>query len=153
MVGVFDHARGAGMVVWLRQNGTEVNLMRIDRLDHLVLTVTDIDASVAFYTRVLGMQAVTYSGDCTALRYSHGKINLHQAGQELEPKAHHPTPGSADLCFITAQPIGSVVADLERAGVDIEDGPITRNGATGPILSIYLRDPDQNLIEISNYIS
>jgi catechol 2,3-dioxygenase-like lactoylglutathione lyase family enzyme len=89
--------------------------MRIDRLDHLVLTVTDIDASVAFYTRVLGMQAVTYSGDCTALRYSHGKINLHQAGQELEPKAHHPTPGSADPCFITAQPTANGTARSRRA--------------------------------------
>jgi catechol 2,3-dioxygenase-like lactoylglutathione lyase family enzyme len=127
--------------------------MRIDRLDHLVLTVADIDVSIAFYTRVLGMEAVTYSGDRTALRYNQSKINLHQAGKELEPKAHYPTPGSADLCFITAQPIGSVIVDLERAGVDIVEGPVTRNGATGPILSIYLRDPDQNLIEISNYVT
>lgn len=125
--------------------------MRIDRLDHLVLTVADIDATVDFYTRVLGMEAVTFGAGRTALAFGQSKINLHQAGHEFEPKAHRPTPGSADLCLITTDSLDRVVEELVRHDVPIEEGPVERTGATGPILSVYFRDPDRNLIEISTY--
>jgi len=126
--------------------------MRIDRLDHLVLTVADIRATVDFYTRVLGMQEVVFRGDRRALAFGHSKINLHQRGKEFEPKAAHPTPGSADLCLISANPLDEVTAALSDHGVSIEEGPIERTGAIGPILSIYVRDPDANLVEISTYL-
>jgi catechol 2,3-dioxygenase-like lactoylglutathione lyase family enzyme len=122
----------------------------IDRLDHLVLTVADIDATIAFYTSVLGMEVVTF-GSRKALRFGEQKINLHQAGKEFEPKAAHPTPGSGDLCFITKAPLEDVISYLQAAHCDIELGPVVRTGAAGTIRSIYLRDPDLNLIEISNY--
>lgn len=125
--------------------------MRIDRLDHLVLTVADIDATTDFYTRVLGMKAVTFGAGRTALAFGQSKINLHQAGHEFEPKAHRPTPGSADLCLITTDSLDRVVEELVRHDVPIEEGPIERTGATGPILSVYFRDPDRNLIEVSTY--
>ena len=124
--------------------------MQIDHLDHLVLTVADIEATVDFYTRVLGMQAVTFGEGRKALAFGNQKINLHQAGREFEPKAERPTPGSADLCFIVATPLVEVVARLERHGVAIVEGPVQRTGATGPIRSVYVRDPDLNLIELSN---
>ncbi len=123
----------------------------IDRLDHLVLTVANIDATVAFYTSALGMELVTF-GNRRALRFGEQKINLHQAGKEFEPKAAHPTPGSGDLCFITKAPVEEVVLHLRATGHDIEEGPVQRTGAVGTIQSIYLRDPDFNLIEISNYV-
>lgn len=126
--------------------------MRIDRLDHLVLTVADMDATVGFYVRVLGMEEVTFGEGRRALAFGRSKINLHPAGREYEPKAARPTPGSADLCLITETPIELVVAELSEHGVPIEEGPVTRTGATGPILSVYLRDPDDNLIEISTYV-
>ena len=126
--------------------------MRIDRLDHLVLTVADIDATVAFYTRVLGMEAVTFGAGRTALAFGRSKINLHRAGHEFEPKASRPTPGSADLCLIAAGPLEQVIEDLAAHGVPVEEGPVERTGATGPILSVYFRDPDQNLIEVSTYL-
>jgi len=125
--------------------------VRIDRLDHLVLTVADIDATVAFYEQVLGMRAVTFGDGRRALAFGTSKINLHQAGHEFEPKAARPTPGSADICLIAADPLDQVCADLAAHGVTIEAGPVARTGATGPIRSVYLRDPDNNLIEISNY--
>jgi catechol 2,3-dioxygenase-like lactoylglutathione lyase family enzyme len=125
--------------------------VRIDRLDHLVLTVADLDATVEFYTRVLGMQAVTFGPGRTALTFGHSKINLHPAGHEFEPKALRPTPGSADLCLIAADPLERVIEELVAHDVPIEEGPVERTGATGPILSVYFRDPDQNLIEVSNY--
>ncbi|NEA28024.1 VOC family protein [Actinomadura bangladeshensis] len=125
--------------------------MRIDRLDHLVLTVADIDAAIDFYTRVLGMEAVAFGAGRRALAFGTSKINLHQAGREFEPKAAHPTPGSADLCLITANPLEEIIADLEHHGVPIEEGPVTRTGATGPIRSVYIRDPDHNLLELSVY--
>lgn len=125
--------------------------MRIDRLDHLVLTVADIDAAIDFYTRVLGMEAVAFGAGRRALAFGTSKINLHQAGREFEPKAAHPTPGSADLCLITANPLNEIIADLEHHGVPIEEGPVTRTGATGPITSVYIRDPDHNLLELSVY--
>jgi catechol 2,3-dioxygenase-like lactoylglutathione lyase family enzyme len=126
--------------------------VRIDRLDHLVLTVADIDATVEFYTSVLGMQAVTFGAGRTALTFGLSKINLHQAGHEFEPKASRPTPGSADLCLIAADPLERVITELAAHGVPVEEGPVERTGATGPILSVYFRDPDQNLIEVSNYV-
>ena len=124
--------------------------IQIDRLDHLVLTVADIDASCDFYTRTLGMQIVTFAGGRKALTFGRQKINLHQRGNEFEPKAKHPTPGSADLCFITETPLDEVIAHLQACDIEIEEGPIQRTGAEGPILSVYLRDPDHNLLELSN---
>ena len=126
--------------------------MRIDRLDHLVLTVADIDATVDFYTRVLGMRAVTFGTGRTALAFGHSKINLHQAGREFEPKAQRPAPGSADLCLIAADPLEQVIEELAAHGVPVEEGPVERTGATGPIRSVYFRDPVRNLIEVSNYL-
>jgi catechol 2,3-dioxygenase-like lactoylglutathione lyase family enzyme len=126
--------------------------VRIDRLDHLVLTVADIDATVDFYTRVLGMGAVTFGAGRTALAFGRSKINLHRAGHEFEPKARRPTPGSADLCLIADGPLDQVIEDLAAHDVPIEEGPVERTGATGPIRSVYFRDPDQNLIEVSTYL-
>ena len=125
--------------------------MRIDRLDHLVLTVASIEATAEFYTRVLGMEVVTFGAGRTALTFGTSKINLHEAGKEFEPKARRPTPGSADICLIVEDDIAEVMAELAAAGVAVEEGPVPRTGATGPITSCYLRDPDQNLIELSNY--
>jgi catechol 2,3-dioxygenase-like lactoylglutathione lyase family enzyme len=122
----------------------------IDRLDHLVLTVASIDATVAFYTSALGMELITF-GERKALRFGEQKINLHQVGKEFEPKAIHPTPGSGDLCFITREPLEKVISHLNLGNYPIELGPVPRDGAKGEMLSIYLRDPDLNLIEISNY--
>ena len=125
--------------------------MKVNRFDHVVLTVASIDATVDFYTRVLGMEALTFGAGRTALRFGTSKINLHQAGQEFEPKARHPTPGSMDLCFIVDDPIEDALAQLTAAGVAVEEGPVPRTGATGEMVSCYLRDPDGNLIELSNY--
>lgn len=124
--------------------------MRIDAIDHLVLTVKDIEASCSFYSRILGMDVVTFGGDRKALAFGSQKINLHQYRHEFAPKAHHPTPGSADLCFLTATPLQQVMAHLASCNVAIIEGPVQRTGARGPILSVYLRDPDHNLIEIAN---
>jgi len=124
--------------------------MNISHLDHLVLTVADIETTVDFYTRVLGMQVVTFGEGRKALAFGNQKINLHQARREFEPKAERPTPGSADLCFIVATPLDRVIAHLETQGVSIIEGPVQRTGATGPIRSVYVRDPDLNLIELSN---
>jgi catechol 2,3-dioxygenase-like lactoylglutathione lyase family enzyme len=125
--------------------------MKVNRFDHVVLTVASLDATVDFYTRVLGMVAVTFGAGRTALQFGTSKINLHQAGHEFEPKARRPTPGSEDLCFIVDDPVEDVLAQLEAAGVAVEEGPVARTGATGEIISCYLRDPDGNLIELSNY--
>jgi catechol 2,3-dioxygenase-like lactoylglutathione lyase family enzyme len=125
--------------------------VRIDRLDHLVLTVASIEAAAEFYTRVLGMGVVTFGAGRTALTFGTSKINLHEAGKEFEPKARRPTPGSADICLIVEDGIAEVMAELTAAGVGTEEGPVPRTGATGPITSCYLRDPDGNLIELSNY--
>ena len=126
--------------------------MRVDRIDHLVLTVASIEATVEFYTRVLGMGVVTFGAGRTALTFGTSKINLHETGKEFEPKALHPTPGSADICLIVDDGIADVIAQLAVAGVPVEAGPVERTGATGPIVSCYLRDPDHNLIELSNYL-
>jgi len=125
--------------------------MRIDRIDHLVLTVRSIESSCAFYSRVLGMDVVTFGTGRKALSFGTQKINLHQAGLEFEPKARHPTPGSADICLISAIPLSEVFAHLTRCEVPILEGPVNRTGAAGPIQSVYFRDPDQNLIEVSAY--
>lgn len=126
---------------------------RITALDHLVLTVADLDATVRFYTRALGMTAETFRADDgterSALKFGHQKINLHRAGAEFEPKARAPGPGSGDLCFLTETPLARWQEHLEAAGVVVELGPVPRTGATGPLASIYIRDPDGNLIEIA----
>jgi len=121
----------------------------IASLDHLVLTVADIDATVAFYCDGLGMELVRFGGGRLALSFGSQKINLHRAGHEFEPKAAHPTPGSGDLCFLLDVPLERAQARLAEAGIEIEEGPVDRTGATGPIRSLYLRDPDGNLIEVS----
>ncbi|XP_038059615.1 glyoxalase domain-containing protein 5-like [Patiria miniata] len=123
----------------------------IKRLDHLVLTVQNIGATVSFYNKVLGMELVSFKGDRKALRFGQQKINLHEAGKEFEPKAQHPTPGSADICLISETSSEDVVRHLEVCGVPVVEGPVTRTGALGPIRSVYFRDPDRNLIEVSNY--
>lgn len=125
--------------------------MQIDRLDHLVLTVASIEASCAFYSRVLGLDVVTFGEGRKALAFGRQKINLHEKGKEFSPKAHAPMPGSADLCFITTTPLPEVIAALDLHNVPIEEGPVARTGAQGPIRSVYIRDPDMNLIEISTY--
>jgi catechol 2,3-dioxygenase-like lactoylglutathione lyase family enzyme len=124
--------------------------VRIDSLDHLVLTVADVEASCAFYQRVLGVEVVTFGAGRKALAFGAQKINLHQHGREFEPKAQRPTPGSADLCFLTSVPLPEVQAHLAACGVTISEGPVQRTGAQGYILSVYFRDPDLNLIEVSN---
>lgn len=125
--------------------------MKIDRLDHLVLTVRSIDNTARFYERVLGMEVVTFGQGRVALQFGMQKINLHQVGKEFEPKADRPTPGSADLCFITGLPVEKVVEHLHACGVAVLEGPVPRTGALGPIRSVYFRDPDDNLVEVSNY--
>ena len=125
--------------------------MQILRFDHIVLTVADIELSCRFYERVMGMQVVTFAGGRKALAFGEQKINLHQRGKEFEPKAHAPTPGSADLCFITATPVTDVLVHLKACGVAVLEGPVARTGAVGPITSVYFRDPDHNLIEVANY--
>ena len=127
-------------------------MITIDYLDHLVLTVANLDAATAWYRDVLGMRVETFGEGRTALVFGGEKINLHEAGKEFEPKAWRPTPGSADLCFVPSTPIETAIVHLATRGVAIEEGPVPRTGASGPILSVYVRDPDQNLIEISNLI-
>jgi catechol 2,3-dioxygenase-like lactoylglutathione lyase family enzyme len=127
--------------------------MKISHLDHLVLTVADIENTCNFYQTVLGFEVITFKGDRKALKFGHQKINLHQLGNEFEPKALHPTSGSADLCFILETPISEVVTHLNQLNIQIEEGPVERTGAMHPILSVYIRDPDQNLIEISNNLN
>ncbi|NJD87581.1 MAG: VOC family protein [Betaproteobacteria bacterium] len=124
--------------------------MKIDRIDHFVLTVRDPEATCAFYSRVLGMHPVTFAGGRKALAFGNQKINLHQAGREFEPKAERPVPGSADFCLITSVPLAEVMAHLEACGVAIIEGPVAKTGATGPLRSVYFRDPDSNLVEVSN---
>lgn len=126
-------------------------VMRVERLDHLVLTVRSIESACDFYARILGMNVVTFEGGRTALAFGSQKINLHEQGKEFEPKAHVPTPGSADLCFITTLPMPDVERHLHAVSVGIMQGPVRKTGALGPMTSVYIRDPDENLIEVSNY--
>ena len=125
----------------------------IDHLDHLVLTTTDPAACIDFYTRVLGMQRETFGDGRTAFRFGNQKINLHVKGREYEPKAHLPVPGALDLCFIASVPLDAVIAHLQREGVAIIEGPVLRTGTVGKIRSVYVRDPDLNLIEISEPVA
>lgn len=127
-------------------------MITIDRLDHLVLTVADVDVTCAFYSRVMGMEVITFGEGRKALQFGQQKINLHQKGKEFEPKALYPMPGSADLCFITTTPFSEMIEHIQRCKVQILEGPVQKTGATGKIESIYFRDPDQNLIEISHYL-
>lgn len=126
--------------------------MLVDQLDHLVLTVQNLEETCRFYSDVLGMSVVEFAGGRKALVFGCQKINLHEAGNEFKPHALSPQPGSADLCFLSSNPIGSIVDHIRRKNVQIIEGPIERTGATGPILSVYVRDPDGNLIEIANPI-
>src|SRR5687767_4674775 len=119
--------------------------MIIDHLDHLVLTVQDIDKTCEFYSHVLGMTVVTFGANRKALQFKDQKINLHQKGKEFEPKAAEPTPGSADLCFIADTPVEQVLEELRSKNIPVVEGIVERTGATGKILSVYIRDPDMNL--------
>jgi len=123
----------------------------IEQLDHVVLTVANLDAAIDFYSEVLSMDAVSFEGR-KALRFGDQKINLHQRGHEFSPKAAHPTPGSGDLCFVTLTPMDEVIEYLAALRVHIEEGPVERVGAVGKLRSVYIRDPDHNLVEISNYV-
>ena len=127
--------------------------MKISHLDHLVLTVADIEISCQFYQSALNFEVITFGENRKALQLGSQKINLHQVGKEFEPKAYHPTVGSADLCFIAETPLEEVIKHLQQLNIKIVEGPIQRTGAVGKIVSVYLRDPDQNLIEISNYLN
>jgi catechol 2,3-dioxygenase-like lactoylglutathione lyase family enzyme len=129
----------------------EAGFVKIDRIDHIVLTVADIAATCEFYSTALGMEVVNFGAGRVALAFGRQKINLHQAGREFEPKAKRPTPGSADICLIAAVPLQEVVAHLHACGIPVIEGPTPRTGAAGPILSVYFRDPDANLVEVSTY--
>lgn len=127
-------------------------MLRIAHLDHWVLTVQDLVATCQFYSN-LGMEIVTFDSGRTALQFGHQKINLHQVGAELEPHARYPQPGSADLCFLLETPLEGAIAHLQAQGIPILLGPVLRTGATGSIASIYLRDPDGNLVELASPVS
>ncbi|MCB0020104.1 MAG: VOC family protein [Anaerolineales bacterium] len=126
--------------------------IQLKRLDHLVLTVADIAATVAFYEAALGMVAEQFAGGRIALRFGEQKINLHEHGHEFEPKAQSVQPGSADLCFVTSTPVAAAKEALEALGIEILEGPVRKSGALGPIQSVYFRDPDGNLLELANYL-
>jgi len=125
--------------------------MKIERIDHLVLTVQNIKASCAFYTKVLGMKAVAFQDGRKAVVFGNQKINFHESGKEFDPKALRPTAGAADLCFVARDSLMKIMSHLDLCGVKIIEGPVERTGAMGPVTSIYIRDPDQNLIEIAVY--
>jgi catechol 2,3-dioxygenase-like lactoylglutathione lyase family enzyme len=126
-------------------------MIALKHLDHLVLTVKDIEKTVAFYTDVLGMQKEIFKGNRIALKYGQYKINLHEKGKEFEPKAYHVQEGSADLCFVAHTSLQVCIQHLNNLNIPIEEGPVQRTGAQGAIQSIYIRDPDKNLIELCNY--
>jgi len=126
--------------------------MDINSLDHFVITVNNIQTSVRFYCNTLGMQHITFGDNRHALKFGSQKINLHQTDNIFLPAANSPTPGSADLCFIVSTPIEQMIAELAEAEINIIDGPVERTGASGRLISIYIRDPDLNLIELSNCI-
>ena len=128
-----------------------MDIAMIDHLDHLVLTSNNEEACVRFYVELLGMRLETFAQGRKAFVFGNQKINLHIRGKEFEPKAHAPTPGALDLCFITTRALEEVIATFQTHGVDIVEGPVARTGAMGPIRSVYVRDPDLNLIEIAVY--
>ena len=123
------------------------------QLDHLVMTVRDIDTTCEFYCKIMGMETVEFGDGRKALASGDQKINLHQIGNEYLPHAENPTPGSADLCFLTDISLDTLIAQMRENKITIVEGPITRTGAKGPIHSIYIKDPDGNLIEIANQLS
>ena len=125
--------------------------IQLDQLDHIVFTVKSPADTCDFYTRIFGMQKITFDGNRKALVFGKTKINLHQSGSEFEPKAQNPVPGSIDVCFTTPSPIPEVLAHLEKNHVTVIDGPVNRTGVLGPMTSVYFRDPDGNLIEVSYY--
>jgi catechol 2,3-dioxygenase-like lactoylglutathione lyase family enzyme len=125
--------------------------MKIDSIDHVVLTVKSIEATCEFYSKVLGMEVVTFGEGRKALSFGSQKLNLQQVGRESTLIAEKPTPGSADVCFLTSASVPDVVTHLDSCGVKLVGGPVERNGARGPMTSVYFRDPDMNLIEVSNY--
>lgn len=124
--------------------------MKVDSLDHLVLTVRDVDATVDFYGRVPGMDVLTFGEGRTALHFGAQRIHVHPVGSGIAPVAAEPTPGSADLCFLSATPMDSILGELRTSGIDVVEGPTERVGAAGALLSVYVRDPDGNLVELSN---
>ena len=126
--------------------------MTLEKLDHFVLAVSDIDAIATFYTTYLGMEKRTFGDDRVALHFGDQKINLHPAGWDYDPKARVSIAGSADLCFIVSESVESLQTKLVQLGVEIIEGPVVRTGANGPLRSIYIRDPDGNLIELSNRV-
>ena len=123
----------------------------INKLDHIVLTCHSIENCLDFYTRILGMKAILFKNNRQALVFGNQKINIHEYGKEFEPKAHLPVPGSLDLCFIVSKSIPEVLSHLAENNVDVLEGPVERTGALGNIISVYIRDPDLNLIELSVY--
>ena len=127
-------------------------LVRVQRIDHVVLTVSDLERTIAFYERVLGMAAISFGDGRRALVFGDQKLNLHQAGSEFEPKARRPTPGAIDLCFTTDVPLARVAAHLRACSVEIELGPVDKVGARRALRSLYFRDPDGNLVEVSNEV-
>lgn len=147
------HRIFANLEKYLAANeGSYTHIVRLSHIDHIVLTVSDIERTCAFYHGALGMEVVTFGEGRKALRFGNQKINLHQKNGEFEPKAANPAVGSGDICFISNTSIELVASDLKEKGVQIIEGPVERTGANGKIISLYLRDPDENLIEISNYI-
>lgn len=137
-------------MLW-RASSLEATGVRVSSIDHFVLTVRDVEATCDFYSRVLGMEVEVFEDGRRALKFGRQKINLHQSGKEFEPKAEKPTPGSGDFCLITDVPLGRVADHVRSCGVEILEGPVARTGATGRIESVYFRDPDGNLVEVSNY--
>ncbi|WP_457573789.1 VOC family protein [Desulfolithobacter sp.] len=126
--------------------------MEVTKIDHLVLTVRNIDTTVEFYRKVLGMEPVFFGEGRVALKFGDQKINLHETGNEFEPGARLPVPGSADLCFLTPLSLDVAMGYIERCGVEIIEGPVPRTGACGALLSLYFRDPDGNLVEVANQV-
>jgi catechol 2,3-dioxygenase-like lactoylglutathione lyase family enzyme len=127
--------------------------MKIKELDHVVITATDIERTVTVYTRVLGMELDSFAEDRKALRFGRQKINLHKRGEEIFPHARNPLPGSADLCFLTDVPMQQVVEHLHSLGIEILEGPVQKTGAAGPMFSVYIQDPDGNLLEIAKLVT
>lgn len=125
--------------------------MKIKNIDHFVLTVASIEETCSFYEKTLGMKIEVFGEGRKALVFGNQKINLHEVGKEFEPKANRPTSGAGDFCLITETPLDEVMVHLKNCSVKIEDGPVPRTGAKGPITSVYFRDPDKNLIEVSIY--
>ncbi len=126
--------------------------IRIKSLDHLVVTASDLQATIEFYTRVLGMEHVEFGNGLHAVHFGEQKFNLHDALTDVSPKARKIVPGSEDICLLTDTPIADVKSHIESCGIEIEEGPVSRQGAAGTLLSVYFRDPDGNLVEVANVV-